>query len=82
MIKYIADIINLNKLLLVRLIKKNNRRKDGGEIGGSGVHFTSAPVKRLADLRNRANGQRYSNISEDQRPKIEDIERSDGKKSA
>ena len=30
-----------------------------------------APVKRLADLRNRANSQRYSNIYEDRRPKIE-----------
>ena len=56
--------------------------EDGGEIGGSSVHFTSMPVKRLADLRNRANSQWYSSIYEDQRPKIEDIERSDGKKSA
>ena len=56
--------------------------EDGGEIGGSGVHFPSAPVKHLADLRNRVNSQRYSSIYEDQRPKIEDIERSDGKKSA
>ena len=36
------------------------------------------PVKYLADLRSRANSQRYSSIYEDQRPKIEDIERSDG----
>ena len=43
----------------------------------SGVHFPSAPVKHLADLRNRANSQRYSSIHEDQRRKIEDIERSD-----
>ena len=56
--------------------------EDGGEIGGSGVHFPSAPVKHLADLRSRANRQRYSSIYEDQRPKIEDIKRSDGKKSA
>ena len=56
--------------------------EDGGERGGSRVHFPSAPVKHLADLRNRANSQRYSSIYEDQRPKIEDIERSDGKKSA
>ena len=55
---------------------------DGCEIGGSGVHFPSAPVKHLADLRNRVNSQRYSSIYEDKRPKIEDIERSDGKKSA
>ena len=56
--------------------------EDGDKIGGSGVHFPSAPVKHLADLRNRGNSQRYSSIYEDQRPKIEDIERSDGKKSA
>ena len=51
--------------------------EDGGNIGGSGVHFPSTPGKYLADLRSRANS-----IYEDQRPKIEDIERSDGKKSA
>ena len=56
--------------------------EDGGKIGGSRVHFPSAPVKHLADLRNRVNSQRYSSIYEDRRPKIEDIERSDGKKSA
>ena len=56
--------------------------EDGGEIGGSRVHFLSTPVKHLADLRNRANSQRYSSIYEDQRPQIEDIERSDAKKSA
>ena len=28
---------------------------DGDEIGGSGVHFPSTPVKYLADLRSRAN---------------------------
>ena len=56
--------------------------EDGGEVGGSRVHFPSAPVKRIADLRNRANSQRYSSIYEDWRPKIEDTERSDGKKSA
>ena len=53
-----------------------------GEIGGSRVHLPSAPVKRLADLGNRSNSQRYSSIYEDRRPKIEDTERSDGKKSA
>ena len=57
-------------------------KEDGGEIGGSRVHFPSTPVKYLADLRNRANSQQYSSIYEDRRPKIEDIERSDGKKSA
>ena len=42
-----------------------------------------APVNRLADLRNRANSQLHSSIYEDQRPKmVEDIEKSDGKKSA
>ena len=56
--------------------------EDDGEIGGSRVHFPSTPVKYLADLRSRANSQHYSNIYEDRRPKIEDIERSDGKKSA
>ena len=56
--------------------------EDGGNIGGSGVHFPSTPGKYLADLRSRANSQQYSSIYEDQRPKIEDIERSDGKKSA
>ena len=45
-----------------------------------GAESTSplAPVKGLADLRNRANSQWYSSIYEDQRPKIEDIEKSDG----
>ena len=56
--------------------------EDGGNIGGSGVHFHSTPGKYLADLRSRGNSQQYSSIYEDQRPKIEDIERSDGKKSA
>ena len=52
--------------------------EDGGEIAGSGVHFPSTPGKYRADLRSRANSQQYSSIYEDQRPKIEDIERSDG----
>ena len=42
------------------------------------IHFPSTPVKYLADLRSRVNSQRYSRIYEDLRPKIEDIERSDG----
>ena len=63
-------------------IKLQSCWEDGGKIGGSRVHFPSAPVKHLADLRNRANSQRYSSIYEDQRPKIEDIERSDSKKNA
>ena len=62
--------------------KKRFRGEDGGQVGGSRVHFPSAQVKHLADLRNRANSQQYSSIYEDRRPKIEDIERSDGKKSA
>ena len=58
-------------------------REDGGKIGGSRVHFPLAPVKHLADLRNRVNSQWYSSIYEDWRPKIvEDIEKSHGKKSA
>ena len=54
----------------------------GSEIGGSRVHFHYASVKCLADPRNRVNSQQYSSIYEDRRPKIEDIERLDGKKSA
>ena len=53
-------------------------QEDGGNIGGSGVHFPSTSGKYLADLRSRPNSQQYSSIHEDQRPKIEDIERSDG----
>ena len=64
------------------IFKKVSIEEDGGNIGGSGVHFPSTPGKYLADLRSRANNQQYSSIYEDQRPKIEDIERSDGKKSA
>ena len=57
--------------------------EDGSKIGGSRVHFSSAPVKCLTDLRNRANGQWYSSIYEDWRPKIvEDIEKPDGRKRA
>ena len=41
------------------------RREDGGNIGGSRVHFPSAPGKYLADLRSRANSQQYSSIYED-----------------
>ena len=57
--------------------------EDGGKIGRSGVHFPSTPVKWVADLRNKVNSQKYSSIYEDWRPKtVEDIEKSDGKKSA
>ena len=31
--------------------------EDGSEIGGSRVHFSSTPVKYLADLRSRANSR-------------------------
>ena len=58
------------------------KEEDSNKIGGSGVHFPSAPVKRIADLRNRVNSQQHSSIYEDQRPKIQEIEISDGKKSA
>ena len=63
-----------------RFLKKNQLvgEEDGDNIGGSGIHFPSAPGKYLADLRSRANSQQYSSIYEDQRPKLEDIERSDG----
>ena len=47
-----------------------NEGEDGSEIGGSRIHFPSAPVKHLADLRNRANSQWYSSIYKDRRPKI------------
>ena len=39
-------------------------------------------MKHLADLRSRANSQWYSSIYEDRRPKIEDIERSDNRKTS
>ena len=56
--------------------------EDGSEIVGSRVHFPSMPVKYLVELRSRMNSQQYFSIYEDRRPKIEDIERSDSKKSA
>ena len=59
-------------------VKESYRGEDGGNIGGSGIHFPSTPGKYLGDLRSRANSQQYSSIYKDQRPKIEDIERSDG----
>ena len=71
-----------SKFNVIILLVKLWNWEDGGSIGGSGVHFPSMPVKYLADLRSRANSQQYSSIYEDQRPKIDDIERSDGKKSA
>ena len=68
-----------------RVLKKNQLvgEEDGDNIGGSGIHFPSRPVKGLAELRNRVNSQWYSSIYEDWRPEIvEDIEKSDDKKSA
>ena len=41
------------------------RLEDGGNIGGSRIHFPSVPGKYLADLRSRANSQQYSSIYED-----------------
>ena len=46
-------------------IIKIRAEEDGGNIGGSGIHFPSAPGKYLADLRSRANSQQYSSIYED-----------------
>ena len=66
----------------IEKVVKRSWREDGGEIGGSRGHFPSTPVKYLADLRSRANSQQYSSIYEGQRPKIEDTERSERKKSA
>ena len=82
--KYVYMYIYVSVIYICIVIIEKNRdgREDGGEIGGSGVHFPSTPVKHLADLRSRTNSQQYSSIYEDWRPKIEDIERSDGKKSA
>ena len=74
------DLIKMKSFCMAK--ENTIGREDGGEICGSRVHFPSAPVKHLADLRNRANSQWYSSIYEDWRPKIEDIERSDGKKRA
>ena len=76
MIKYkshLYHVVTSNiKALKPLALKKKKKRilvglEDGGEIGGSRVHFPSAPVKHLADLRNRLNSQRYSSIYEDWR---------------
>ena len=56
--------------------------REKSETNPSNHHFPSTPVKHLADLRIRANSQRYSSIYEDWRPKIEDIERSDDRKTS
>ena len=48
------SIITLNVNGLNAPIKRHRTRwEDGGNIGGSGVHFPSIPGKYLADLRNR-----------------------------
>ena len=51
--------------------------KDGGKIGGSGVHFPCTWVKHLPILlRNKVNKQQYPRVYEDRRPKsIEDTEK-------
>ena len=72
----------VNNSLKILNAKIRETQEDGGQIGGSRVHFPSTPVKYQADLRSRVNSQQYSSIYEDRRPKIEDIERSDSKKSA
>ena len=72
----------LRLLAIIFKVFITSEGENDGKIGGKRVHFPSTPVKHLADLRNRANSQWYSSINEDWRPKIEDIERSDGKKSA
>ena len=70
--EFTTNYINMKKEI------EKMKCEDGGNIGGSGVHFPSTPGKYLPYLRSRANSQQYSSIYEDQRPKIEDIERSDG----
>ena len=45
--------------------EKERDLEDGGNIGGSRIHFPSVPGKYLADLRSRANSQQYSSIYED-----------------
>ena len=57
--------------------------EDGSELGGRESTSPWALVKGLNGLRNRANSQWYSSIYEDWKPKIvQNIEKSDGKKSA
>ena len=68
--------------IMYAIESSSERPEDGDEIGGNGVHFPSTPMKYLAALWSRVNSQQYSSIYEDQRPKIEDIERSDSKKRA
>ena len=55
-----------SKIMGIRKIGKRIKwREDGGNIGGSRIHFPSVPGKYLADLRSRANSQQYSSIYED-----------------
>ena len=55
----------LNRAITLKKKRKRKNGEDGGNIGGSGIHFPSAPGKYLADLRSRANSQQYSSIYED-----------------
>ena len=67
-IRMLTELVEFGRKLDEKM-KAVGRWEDGGQIGGSGVHFPSTPVKYLADLRNRANSQRYSSIYEDWRPR-------------
>ena len=62
MIKCFSDKVKLKKFIITSMW---SCWEDGGKIGGSGIHFPSAPGKYLADLRSRANSQQYSSIYED-----------------
>ena len=66
---------------IMKLKVTMNFKKEQINVKKFKVHFPSTPVKYLADLRSRANSQQYSSIYEDRRPKIEDIERSDDRKT-
>ena len=67
-IRMLTELVEFGHKLDEKM-KAIDQWEDGGQIGGSGVHFPSIPVKYLADLRNRANSQRYSSIYEDWRPR-------------
>ena len=54
------DLIKMKSFCMAK--ENTIGREDGGEIGGSRVHFPSTPVKHLADLRSRVNSQQYSSI--------------------